>query len=130
MYCSEDAEAPSTEALIRAMLDAHGSMDEVMAKLDDLRTEFVLEIAKAPDQPGRGPIPIEDALTDMAEFAGLVRSELAGLPARLTRIVAERQKVETEIDGVLSRLAQRAAEKAEGLEAGRSHSPARAEAAA
>ena len=63
MYCSEDAEAASTEALIRAMLDAHGSMDEVMAKLDDLRTEFVLEIAKAPDQPGRGPIPIEDALT-------------------------------------------------------------------
>jgi hypothetical protein len=46
-----------------------------------------------------------------------VRSELAGLPARLTRIVAERQKVETEIDGILSRLTQRAAEKAEGLEA-------------
>jgi hypothetical protein len=58
-----------------------------------------------------------------------MRSELAGLPARLTRIVAERQKVETEIDGILSRLSQRAAEKAEGLEAGRSHPPASAEAA-
>ena len=45
-----------------------------------------------------------------------------------SRIIAERQKVETEIDGVLARLAQRAAERAEVLEAGRSHSPARAEA--
>ena len=60
----------------------------------------------------------------------MARFQAAGLPARLTRIVTERQKVETEIDGVLSRLAQRAAEKAEVLEAGRSHSPARAEAAA
>ena len=33
-------------------------------------------------------IPVEDALNDMAELAGMVRSELAGLPARLTRIVA------------------------------------------
>jgi hypothetical protein len=43
--------------------------------------------------------------------------------------VAERQKVETEIDGILARLSQRAAEKAEGLEAGRSYPQARAEAA-
>ena len=56
--------------------------------------------------------------------------ELAGLPARLTRIIDERQKVETEIDGVLTRLAERAAQKAESLEAGRSHSPAGAPAAA
>jgi len=59
-----------------------------------------------------------------------VRSELAGLPARLTRIVAERQRVEAEIDGVLSRLAQRAAEKAENLEAGRSESPVSPQSAA
>jgi hypothetical protein len=60
----------------------------------------------------------------MAELAGMVRSELAGLPARLTRIIDERQKIEAEIDGVLTRLAERAAHKAEGLEAGRSHSAA------
>ena len=95
-----------------------------------VRDARALEIELRIAERSRELIPVEDALNDMAELAGMVRSELAGLPARLTRIVAERQKVETEIDGVLSRLSQRAAEKAEGLEAGRSHPPTGAEAAA
>ena len=71
----------------------------------------------------RDLIPIQHALNDMAELAGLVRSELVGLPARITCIAAERQKVEAEIDRILSSLSQRVTEKAEGLEAGRSHPP-------
>jgi hypothetical protein len=95
-----------------------------------VRDARALEIELRIAERSRELIPVEDALNDMVELAGMVRSELAGLPARLTRIVAERQKVETEIDGILSRLSQRAAEKAEGLEAGRSHPPAGAGAAA
>jgi phage terminase Nu1 subunit (DNA packaging protein) len=94
-----------------------------------VRDARALEIELRIAERSRELISVEDALSDMAEFAGMVRSELAGLPARLTRVVAERQKVETEIDGILSRLSQRAAEKAEGLEAGRSHPQVRAEAA-
>ncbi|MDN2582954.1 hypothetical protein [Aquibium sp. ELW1220] len=86
-----------------------------------VRDARALEIELRIAERTRDLIPIDDALTDMAELAGMVRSELAGLPARLTRIIDERQKIEAEIDGVLSRLAERAAQKAEGLEAGRSH---------
>ena len=74
-----------------------------------VRDARALEIELRIAERTRDLIPIEDALTDMAELAGMVRSELAGLPARLTRIIDERQKIETEIDGVLSRLAERAA---------------------
>ncbi|MDP3316973.1 MAG: hypothetical protein Q8M47_13025 [Devosia sp.] len=95
-----------------------------------VRDARALEIELRIAERTRDLIPLEDALTDMAELAGLVRSELAGLPARLTRIIDERQKVETEIDGVLTRLAERAAQKAESLEAGRSHPAAGAPAAA
>ena len=76
----------------------------------------------------RDLIPLEDALADMAELVGMVRSETAGLPARLTRIIDERQKIESEINGFLIRLADRAAEKAASLEAGRSYPEAADEA--
>jgi hypothetical protein len=89
-----------------------------------VRDARALEIELRIAERSRDLIPIEDALTAMAELAGMVRSELAGLPARLTRIIDERQRIETEIDGVLSRLAERAAQKAESLEADRGYSPA------
>ncbi|MBN9022206.1 MAG: hypothetical protein J0H08_08965, partial [Rhizobiales bacterium] len=75
-------------------------------------------------------IPLEDALADMAEFAAAVRSELAGLPARLTRIMDERHRIETEVDGVLARLSERAAEKAAALGSGRGDPQAQPQASA
>jgi hypothetical protein len=86
-----------------------------------VRDARVLEIELRIAERSRELIPVEDALNDMAELAGVMRSELSGLPARLTRIVAARQKVETEIDGILLRLSLRAAQKAESLEACRGH---------
>ena len=93
-----------------------------------VRDARALEIELRIAERSRDLIPLEDALADIAEFAAMVRSELAGLPARLTRGIEERQKIETEVDGVLSRLSERASEKAENLAAGRSDPPARAEA--
>jgi hypothetical protein len=90
-----------------------------------VRDARALEIELRIAERSRDLIPIEDALTDMAEFAGLVRSELAGLPARLTRLIDERQKVETEIDALLARLAQKADEKASALEGSRRLPPVR-----
>lgn len=90
-----------------------------------VRDARALEIELRIAERSRELIPVEDALTDMAEFAGLVRSELAGLPARLTRLIDERQKVETEIDALLVRLAQKADEKASALEGSRRLPPAR-----
>lgn len=89
-----------------------------------VRDARALEIELRVAEKTRDLIPIEDALTDMAELAAMVRSELGGLPARLTRIMAERQKIEMEVDGVLVRLSERAAQKAQSLETGRSDSEA------
>ena len=95
-----------------------------------VRDARALEIELRIAERSRDLIPLEDALADMAEFAAAVRSELAGLPARLTRIMDERQKIESEVDGVLTRLSERAAQKAATLEPGRGDPPARAKAAA
>ena len=95
-----------------------------------VRDARALEIELRISERSRDLIPLEDALADMAEFAAAVRSELAGLPARLTRIMDERQKIESEVDGVLTRLSERAAQKAAALEPGRGDPPARAKAAA
>ena len=95
-----------------------------------VRDARALEIELRISERSRDLIPLEDALADMAEFAAAVRSELAGLPARLTRIMDERQKIESEVDGVLTRLSERAAQKAAALEPGRGDPSARAKAAA
>lgn len=84
-----------------------------------VRDARALEIELRIAERSRELIPVEDALTDMAEFVGLVRSELAGLPARLTRIIDERQKIEAEVDGLLNRLADQVAQKTTSLSASR-----------
>lgn len=95
-----------------------------------VRDARALEIELRVAERSRDLIPVEDALADMAELAAAVRSELAGLPARLTRIMDERQKIETEVDGVLTRLSERAAQKAAALEDGRSNPAPKRKAAA
>ena len=95
-----------------------------------VRDARALEIELRIAERSRDLIPLEDALADMAEFAAAVRSELAGLPARLTRIMDERHRIETEVDGVLARLSERAAEKAAALGAGRGDPQAQPQAAA
>ena len=81
-----------------------------------VRDARALEIELRIAERSRDLIPLEDALADMAEFAAAVRS---GLPARLTRIMDERYRIETEVDGVLARLSERASEKGGGSGGGR-----------
>ena len=94
-----------------------------------VRDARALEIELRIAERSRDLIPLEDALADMAEFAAAVRSELAGLPARLTRIMDERQRIEMEVDGVLARLSERATEKAAALGSGRGDSQTQPQAA-
>jgi hypothetical protein len=51
------------------------------------------------------------------ELLGLVQSELAGLPARLSRDMRERQRIEQAVDAILERLSARAAERSRQLAA-------------
>ena len=51
----------------------------------------------------------------LEEVVGLFRSELACLPARLTRDLQERRRIEQTVNEVLQRISDRAAEKANSL---------------
>lgn len=67
----------------------------------------------------RDLIPLEDARAVVSEMAALVRAEFQGLPARFTRDMQDRRKLEQEIDGAFDRLSRRAEEAARSLETGR-----------
>lgn len=53
----------------------------------------------------RALIPIDEALQAMEIVVGTVNSELTGLPARATRDMAIRRKIEDEVNGTKGRIA-------------------------
>jgi restriction endonuclease Mrr len=72
------------------------------SRATDARTrEIELRIAER----RRELIPVEEAKAVVMEYAQIVRAELSGLPARFTRDVAERRKLEQELDGSFGRIA-------------------------
>lgn len=87
------------------------------SRVTDARTRLI-EINIAERQ--RELIPVEDAKAAMGEFAACVRTELTGLPARLTRNASERRKLEQEVDATLRRLSAQAGKSAVAMETGAS----------
>jgi hypothetical protein len=63
-------------------------------------------------------IPLEDALAVVGEMAAAVRSEFQGVPARYTRDMTERRRLEQEIDGAFDRLSRRSAEAERAMATG------------
>lgn len=79
------------------------------SRVTDARTrEIELRIAER----RRELIPQEDAKAVVLEFGAIVRAEFTALPARYTRDLAERRKLEQEVDGSFERIAA-AAQRAE-----------------
>lgn len=73
------------------------------SRATDARTrEIELRIAERK----RDLIPQEDARAVVSEVAAMVKAEFVGLPARFTRDMAERRRLEQEIDGSFERLAE------------------------
>lgn len=77
------------------------------------------QIEMANKQTAHALIDTEGAIAAVDEVVGAYRTELAGLPARLTRDLDKRDEIEREIDGLLGRVTsifhKRAAElRAEG----------------
>lgn len=62
-------------------------------------------------------IDTAEAIGTMDEVLGAFLSELAGLPARVSRDRAVRDKVETEINGIRERASRRFSERASALQA-------------
>jgi phage terminase Nu1 subunit (DNA packaging protein) len=72
------------------------------SRATDARTrEIELRIAER----RRDLIPQEDARAVVGEMAAMVKAEFSGLPARYTRDMAERRRLEQEIDGSFERIA-------------------------
>jgi phage terminase Nu1 subunit (DNA packaging protein) len=84
------------------------------------------EVLKLAVEEGR-LIDVDEALAIIDEIVGTFRADLTGIPARLTRDMTWREKIETEIDGALCRCADLFAERAEAMRA-RGHIVATAEA--
>lgn len=64
----------------------------------------------------RDLIPIEDAKGEIAALVSDVRAEIVGLGARVTRDMELRRQIDTEVDGILGRLAERAEKTGVALE--------------
>lgn len=53
-------------------------------------------------------IPLDDAKAEISALVSEVRAEIAGMGARITRDMELRRQIDSEADGILHRLAQRA----------------------
>lgn len=94
-------------------------------KATEARTrEIELRIAERT----RDLIPQEDAKAVISQLAATVRAEFTGLPARMTRDMAERRRLEQECDDSLARIAEALEKSAISLAAGYTDTEAESEA--
>ncbi|GJE27959.1 terminase small subunit [Methylobacterium organophilum] len=68
-------------------------------------------------------VPLADALFAMDQVAGTLALEVNNIPARHTRDLDERERLQVEIDAVLSTVADRIAERGAALRADRDLGP-------
>lgn len=71
--------------------------DATQARADEIRQRMAIK--------DRTLIPLDEALQAMEIVVGTVNSELTGLPARATRDMAIRRKIEDEVNGTKGRIA-------------------------
>ena len=111
----------SVVAIVRALMAYYDDLLEntnkaaAASRATDARTrEIELRIAER----RRDLIPQEDARAVGREMAAMIKAEFSGLPARFTRDLAERRRLEQEIDGSFDRLAAAARHAGTALETG------------
>lgn len=85
------------------------------SRATDARTR---EIELRIKERSRELIPLEDARAVIGEMAAAIRAEFQGLPARYTRDMQERRRLEQEIDGAFERLSRRESEAGRALATG------------
>jgi hypothetical protein len=87
------------------MLLAKASKSAAASRVTDARTR---EIELRIDERQRLLIPVEDARGVVAEHAAIARAEMLSLPAKITREMGLRRKIEHEVNQSLSRMAAKA----------------------
>ena len=117
-------------AVIRALLNgakerrAPTPLEKAQAKRAE---EIAAEIADRRAAKRGELIAVDAAVAIFDELVAAVRSEIVGLPARVTRDMALRRKLEDEVDASLGRIARRCGDAANDARTGRAPSDAEAE---
>ena len=106
-------------------LQAKSNKAAAATRATDARTR---EIELRIKERSRDLIPIEDAQAEIADWVSAFRAELQGLPARLTRDMQERRRLEQEIDAALTRLSRRTTQAEQALAVGEGAAPSEPEA--
>lgn len=106
-------------------LQSKNSKSAAASRATDARTR---EIELRIKERSRELIALEDARAELADWSAAVRAEFQGIPARYTRDMAERRRLEQEIDGALERLSRRTSEAERALASGEGVVPAEPEA--
>lgn len=111
----------SVVAIVRGALSYYDDLLEksnkaaAASRATDARTrEIELRIAER----RRTLIPLDDAKAVVGELAAMVRAEFTGLPAKYTRDLGERRRLEQEIDGSFERIAAAARTAGDALATG------------
>lgn len=102
------------QGYIRFLKDQERRGQKVQAegRLKDVRTrEVELRIAERENRL----IDTEEHEAVLAEILGIINSGLSGFPARITRDMPLRQKIETELDDLLKRAADRCEQRCKEL---------------
>lgn len=95
--------------------ERRSSKGAAAARVTDARTR---EIELRTAMRLRTVVPVEDAQAIVDRIAAMVKAEFSGLPARHTRDLEVRRKLDAEIDAIFERLADQAAAQCAALEAG------------
>lgn len=85
---------------------------------DHLRDQRAQEIAIKIAKQERDLIPLGDAMAAFEEATGVYLESLSGMPARITRVPRERQRIEAICDEERLRLSDRFGKSAKALQSG------------
>lgn len=105
---------PAVQGYIRFLKDdqRRASKSAVQSRAQEARAkEIELRIAREE----KTIIDTAEAIAAVDDVVGGIRADLAGLAARVTRDIALRQKIEKEIDGILTAAADRFEQRASDL---------------
>ena len=108
---------PSTLHLPHTTLEEENSRTSAQERVAAARAA---EIEQRTAVRNRELIPMEEAIEAMDELVGVVRSEAASVPARITREVPLRRKIEAEVDAMLNRIADALTLRSKAIETGKS----------
>lgn len=107
----------SVQAFIKHKM-ASAERQNQSTSADALRETRAQEIAIKIAKQERDLIPLEEALAAYDEATGIYLESISGLPARMTRVPRERQRLEAICDEERLRLSDRFAERGKALRTG------------